>query len=107
LQHRVLAIGRKRCSTIGGADRCPPKAKVTRSNRVGCAILHGSVPDTWVTFYTEDIGKHFWSERICKGFEPASLVEISEIVIHKADEPDRLIGLFDSDGLAGGRRTPS
>ena len=27
-------------SAIGGIDRlCPPKAKVTRSNRVGCAIF--------------------------------------------------------------------
>src|SRR5712671_3942745 len=26
-----------RCSAIGGVGDCPPKAKVTRSNRVGCA----------------------------------------------------------------------
>src|SRR6266566_6560814 len=26
-----------RCSGIGGVDVCPPKAKVTRSNRIGCA----------------------------------------------------------------------
>src|SRR5258706_10894574 len=45
---------------------------------------------------------HFWSEGICKGFEPASLVvEVSEIIIHKADEPNPFVGLFDADGLAG------
>src|SRR5437762_3840589 len=45
---------------------------------------------------------HFWSEGICKGFEPASLVvEVSEIVIDKADEPNPLVGLLDTDGLAG------
>src|SRR5437762_11357410 len=45
---------------------------------------------------------HFWSEGICKGFEPASLVvEVSEIVIHKTDEPNPLVGLLDTDGLAG------
>jgi hypothetical protein len=28
-----------RCSGIGGVGICPPKAKITRSNRVGCAIF--------------------------------------------------------------------
>jgi hypothetical protein len=40
--------------------------------------------------------------RICERFEPASLVvEVSEIIIAKADEPNAIVGLFDSDGLAG------
>jgi hypothetical protein len=34
-----------------------------------------SVPDTWVTGYTDDVGK--------------------------ADEPNSIVGLFDSDGLPG------
>jgi hypothetical protein len=36
-QHPILAIGGKRYPAIGSGDVCPPKAKVTRSNRVGCA----------------------------------------------------------------------
>jgi hypothetical protein len=28
-------------------------------------------------------------------------VEVSEIIIHKADEPNPVVGLFDADGLAG------
>jgi hypothetical protein len=59
-----------------------------------------SVPDAWVTVYTEDIGNTFGPKEFCKGFEPASLVvEVSEIVTHKADEPNPVVGLFDSDGL--------
>ena len=39
--------------------------------------------------------------RDLQGFEPASLVvEVSQIIIHKADQPNPLVGLFDSDGLA-------
>jgi hypothetical protein len=37
-----------------------------------------------------------------KGFEPASLVvEVSQVVVHEADEPDALVGLPDADLLAG------
>src|SRR6266567_3460909 len=38
-QHTILAIGGKRCPAVGSRDVCPPKAKVPRSNRVGCAIF--------------------------------------------------------------------
>jgi Phage integrase family len=39
---------------------------------------------------------------MCEGFEPAGLiVKVSKIIIHKADEPNPIVGLFDSDGLAG------
>jgi len=35
-------------------------------------------------------------------FESAGLVvEVSQIVVHEGDEPDVLVGLFDSDGLTG------
>ena len=41
--------------------------------------------------------KGFWI-----GFEPACLVvEVAEIVVHEADEPNPIVGLFDADGLAG------
>ncbi len=33
-----VAVLGMRCSGIGGVRVCPPKAKVTRSNRVGRAI---------------------------------------------------------------------
>jgi hypothetical protein len=33
-----------RCSAIGGVGVCPPKAKVTRSNRVGCATKSTTYP---------------------------------------------------------------
>jgi len=37
-----------------------------------------------------------------KGFQPAGLVvEVSEIVMHEADEPNAVVGLLDSDVLAG------
>jgi hypothetical protein len=36
------------------------------------------------------------------GFEPAGLIiEVSQIIIHKADEPNAVVGLLDADGLAG------
>jgi len=39
---------------------------------------------------------------VCQRFEPAGLVvEVSQIVSHKADEPDVVVGLLDADGLAG------
>src|SRR4029077_9831140 len=47
------------------SERCPPKAKVTRSNRVGCTILRRSVPDTWVTVYTGDIGNTLVVSCLC------------------------------------------
>ena len=44
----------------------------------------------------------FRPETVCKGFGPAGLiVEVSEIIVQKADEPNSIVGLFDSDGLAG------
>ena len=33
-----------------------------------------SVPDTWVTFHSEDIGNTFGPKGLAKGFEPAGLV---------------------------------
>jgi hypothetical protein len=40
--------------------------------------------------------------RICKGFDPASLVvEVYAIIVHEADEPNPVVGLLDADGPAG------
>jgi hypothetical protein len=67
-----------------------------------------SAPDTWVTVYTDDIGSTFGPKGFCNGFEPARLVaEVSDIIVHKADEPNALVGLFDSDGLPGMRTSAS
>src|SRR6266478_2558675 len=47
-------------------------------------------------------GSTFGSEGICKGFEPACLiVEVAQIIVHEADEPNPILGLFDAGGLAG------
>jgi hypothetical protein len=41
-----LRLIKWRCSGIGGVGVCPPKAKVTSSNRVGCAnsfLFHSAI----------------------------------------------------------------
>jgi len=46
-------------------------------------------------------GLHFWPEGICKGLQSFLLqVYITQIIVHKADEPDAVVDLFDADGLA-------
>ena len=45
---------------------------------------------------------HFWSERVLDGFKPAGfVVEVAEIVVHEADQPNLLADLLDADALAG------
>ena len=39
LQHPFLRLIKCVVPGLGGVDVCPPKAKVTRSNRVGCASI--------------------------------------------------------------------
>ena len=42
------------------------------------------------------------SEGICEWFEPAGLVvEVAQIIIHKADQPNAVVGLLDANSLAG------
>ena len=39
-------------------------------------------------------------------FEPACLiVEVSQIIVHEASQPDMVLDLFDADGLAGKDKT--
>src|ERR1700724_3916685 len=46
--------------------------------------------------------KLFWAERIFERFEHASLqIEVSQIIIHKAHQPDIVVDFFDADRLAG------
>jgi hypothetical protein len=47
--------------------------RVGRSNRSGRAIYLRSVPDTWVTFHSEDIGNTFGP----KGFASGSSLHVS------------------------------
>jgi hypothetical protein len=56
------------------------------------------VPDTWVTVYTEDMGNTFAPKGFARG---SSLRASSSIIVHEADEPNPLVGLFDADGLTG------
>src|SRR5215472_2883666 len=47
-------------------------------------------------------GHHFWAERISEWFEHSSLqIEVSQIIIHKAHQPDVVVHFFDADGLSG------
>src|SRR5499433_4130217 len=46
--------------------------------------------------------KQFWAEGIFERFEHSRLqIEVSQIIIHKADEPDVVVNLLDADGLTG------
>src|SRR6266571_323366 len=48
------------------------------------------------------MGNTFGPKGFCKWFEPACLiVEVAQIMIHEADEPNPVVGLFDADCLAG------
>jgi hypothetical protein len=79
-----------------------PDLLARSSNPVRCAIPVRSIPDTWVTGYSEDIGNTFGPKRALKRFEPAGLVvEVSQVVVHEADGPDVVVGLVDSNLLAG------
>jgi hypothetical protein len=45
--------------------------------------------------------RHFWAERIFQRFEHSSLqIEVSQIIVHKAHQPDIVAHFFDADGLA-------
>jgi hypothetical protein len=62
----------------------------------------GSIPTKWVTVYSGDMGNTFGPKGFFGRLEPACLVvEVAEIIVHEADEPNVLVHLFDSDALAG------
>src|SRR5258708_18555550 len=53
-------------------------------------------------------GYHFWAERIFEWFEhPRLQIEVSQIIIHKADQPDVFVNFFDADGLTPKRFSTS
>ena len=48
---------------------------------------------------------HFWPEGVVQGLQSFFLqINIAEIVIHKADQPNAVVDFFDADGLAGKHR---
>jgi len=62
--------------TVRGARECKISLRRRRShvrNHVGSAGEQGSVSDTWVTFYTDDIGNTFGP----KGFARGSSLQVS------------------------------
>src|SRR5215831_7607004 len=51
-------------------------------------------------------GLHFWAERIFDRFEHSSLqIKVSQIIIHKAHQPNVVVDFSDADGLTGEDRT--
>jgi hypothetical protein len=61
----------------------------------------GARQDERRTFHSEDIGSTFGSKGFARELEPACLiVEVAQIIVHEADEPKPILGLFDADGLA-------
>ena len=45
--------------------------------------------------------KTFWAERIFEWFEhPSFQIEVSQIILHKADQPDLVVDFLDTDGLS-------
>jgi hypothetical protein len=50
-------------------------------------------------------GEHFRTERVFEWFEHRSLqIEVAQIIIHKADQPDIVLHFLDADGLTGKHR---
>jgi hypothetical protein len=50
-------------------------------------------------------GYHFWAEGIFQRFEHPSLqIEVTQIIIHKVNQPDIVVNFFDADGLPGDDR---
>src|SRR5215468_4145557 len=46
-------------------------------------------------------GWHFWAKRIFERFEhPSVQIEVPQIIIHKAHQPDVVVNLLDADGLS-------
>ncbi len=50
-----------------GIEQQPSKLKVAGSNPAGVATAVGSIPNTWVTFHTGDIGNTFGPKGLSRG----------------------------------------
>jgi hypothetical protein len=50
--------------------------------------ITGSVPDTWVTFYSGGMGNTFAPKGLARGLQSTGLVvEVAEIIIHESMKP--------------------
>ena len=71
---------------------------------LGGAKYKRSMPETWVTDYSGDIGKTIGLNGFSMGSSrQVSGPKVSEIVLHEADELYFVANLFDADLLAGER----
>ena len=65
------------------------------------SIRQGSVPDTWVTVHSGDIGNTFGPKEFWIGSPTRLVVEVAEVVVHEGHEPDALADLRDPYLLPG------
>jgi hypothetical protein len=50
-------------------------------------------------------GLHFWAERVAQRLQFSFLeIEVAQIIVHKADQPDSFLDFFQSHGLIGEHR---
>ncbi|MFL6803595.1 MAG: hypothetical protein ACJ8FM_06385, partial [Xanthobacteraceae bacterium] len=49
-----------------------------------------SVPDTWVTVFSRDMGNAFGPKGLARDAPAGLVVEVPKIIVHEADEPDVL-----------------
>ena len=76
--------------------------EVASSSLAGRANLRWSIPDTWVTVHSGDIGNTFGPKGLSIGSSLTRLVvEVAQVVLHEGDEPDRSLDLRDADLLPG------
>src|SRR3984957_15576828 len=82
--------------------------RMASNQRVGSSNLSGRASSLWVqpgdmgdtTYLTHRL--LFWSEGIFQRFkQPRLQIEVSQIIIHKAQQPDIVVDFFDADRLAG------
>jgi len=59
----------------------------------------GARQDERRTFHSEDMGSTFGSKGFARG-SSLHVSDVAQIIVHEADEPKPILGLFDADGLA-------
>jgi hypothetical protein len=75
--------------------------KVGGSNPPPATNLTWSSPETWVTECTGYMGNTFGPKGFSSGSSTRVSIEVSQIIIHKADQPDVVVYFLDADRLAG------
>src|SRR6266566_7896390 len=82
-------------------EQCPFKAWVAGSSPAALTIKIMSDPDTWVTECTGYIGDNLGPKGLSSGSSTGIEIEVSQIIIHKADQPNIVVNFFNADRLAG------